>query len=168
MNYVIGHISAKYHQAFMEISRVLKLGGYFLFDCDNKWKLFLKFQKDRYQRALQTPMDIGYNYHWRIEEGRTPMLFKTFTNEEVHRILQNNGLEIVKTWSIGGVTSCILPALASPFKKSESEYDDIHLGYSVWGRIKLWSFSRLDYLFGKLPYFSKKAYTNIILAKKVR
>lgn len=177
LDLVISHIGAKYHIAFKEISRVLRKGGWLLFDCDNKWRFLLKEEEEKYQRALEAPKDIGNLHEWGLSEDEwdekykgkvKPIIFKTFTHQELKEILEENGFEIIKQWGIGCLTTSLIPKVASKFFGEEIYDEKIGLNKSVFGRFQLWFFSRLDYTLGRMPYLSKKCYNNLILARKIK
>jgi len=175
LDLVFSHISAKYNDAFKEISRVMKPGGYFLFDCENKWKFMLKREMDVYEAAMKSEKDVGNLYEWGLAEDEweekykgkvKPMILKKFTYKEIKQIMEENGFKIVKNWAGASMTTSFIPAI---FSKGDELYEErIGLSKTRFGRLQLWASARVDYLIGKLPYCSKKGYTHIILAKKIR
>ena len=177
---VLSHIPAKYHVAFSEISRVLKKGGYFLFDCDNKWRFMLKNEEEKYKRAKEVEKYLGHVHEWGLstdewsEEdkiaGHKPMVFKTFTHKELKEILAENGMEFIRYWGVGVLTTSLVDRIETKDESGEPIPYDEKLGLSeTWhGRAQLTFFSRFDYLLGRLPYFKKHSYTTLVLARKIR
>src|SRR3989344_7174575 len=174
---VLSHIPAKYHVAFSEISRVLKKGGYFLFDCDNKWRFLLKSEEEKYRRAKAVEKYLGHVHEWGLatdewsEEDKAanhkPIVFKTFTHKELKEILAENGMEFIRYWGVGVLTTSLVDQIESKDESGDPIPYDEKLGLSetLSGRTQLAFFSRFDYLLGRLPYFKKHSYTTLVLAR---
>lgn len=149
---VLSHIPA-YSQAFSQISRVLKPGGFFLFSVLNKWCIQTLLSPQDFQKALKTK--VG---HWRTwachgDEGELiAMDLKTFSQHELREILRQNGFDLVSTEAIH-ITSLLVPL--------RLQYGKINL----WGRIFV-LLGNFDRYISKAPFFRTFGYTKMIVARK--
>lgn len=149
---VLSHIPA-YQQALIQISRVLKPGGFFLFSVLNKWCIHTLLSPRELKKALKSK--IG---HWRTwacydDEGELiSMDLKTFSQHEMQKILEQNGFDVIRTEAIH-ITSLLVPL--------RLQYGKMNL----WGRIFAF-LGKVDQYISTAPFFRNFGYTKMMVARK--
>ncbi len=155
---ILSHIHKEYPYAISEIARVCKPGGYVFFDIDNKWNLSLCYEWEELRTAIQTSLFEGHVRIWSFIDstGRyNTMKFKTFTPQEIKRLLASYGLDIV---SFEGII--IFPNLLP---------QNIHYNPSSKGILShaVMALSKFDSLVSKLPGLSGLGIGASIIARRL-
>lgn len=143
----------EYEKAFEEASRVLKKEGIFIFSILNKWNLRTLFFLKELRDALKTR--DGHVRIWKCsysEKDMVTLKLKTFTKNEIRRILSKNKFEIIDVTGIH-IFSLLVPL--------EFQYGKVN----NWGKLFIY-LGKADKLINRISPFNHFSYTKIITAIK--
>jgi len=94
---IISHIHNGYREAISEVGRIIKPGGYLLFDIDNKWNLGLLSEPHELKAAIQT-ISSGHIREWSFLDAfgdQCSLHFKTFRPSEIKGLLNGAGFTVL-------------------------------------------------------------------------
>lgn len=153
---IISHIHWGYREAISEAARVLKPGGHFLFDIDNKWNLGL-LSDPRELKAAFKILPSGHIREWSFLDSfgsQCSLHFKTFRPSEIRGIIEGEGFTIMDFQGL-----IILPNII-PQSFHYNYPPERFLGRTIN------ALSRLDRLISRAPFFRGLGIGAMIMARK--
>ncbi|MGH7376982.1 MAG: class I SAM-dependent methyltransferase [Candidatus Methylomirabilales bacterium] len=157
---VIGLIP-DYATAIAEFARVCRPGGTVTIQHDNKWHVGLLWRPDELVWAVRT-RGAGdrriwtYTYVTRAE--RVDFVYKTYTGQEMTRLLTASGLQVVRRLGLHMVSSIVPEPYQTVYRDGQPLYD-------TFKRLIL-TLGRLDFALKALPGMSRVGYAAILVADK--
>jgi hypothetical protein len=157
---VIGLIP-DYATAIAEMARVCRPGGTVTIQHDNKWHVGLLWRPDELVWAVRT-RGAGdrriWSYTYLTRAERVDFVYKTYTGQEMTRLLTGAGLRIVRRLGLHMVSSIIPEPYQTVYKDGQPLYD-------TFKRLIL-TLGRLDFALQALPGMSRVGYAAILVAEK--
>jgi ubiquinone/menaquinone biosynthesis C-methylase UbiE len=153
---IISHIHNGHREAISEAARVIKPGGYLIFDIDNKWNLGLLSEPHELKASLETPFS-GHLREWSFLDAfgnQCSLHFKTFMPSEIRGLLKDAGLSVLDLRGL-----IILPNLI-PQRYHYNYPPERFLGKATL------ALARADRLINRLPFFRGFGIGALIVARK--
>lgn len=159
---VFSHI-ASVDKAFAEVARVLKPGGVFVFDIDNKWHAGLLFSPKELWESIRKRGSLMREWEYMYETMATTLVkTRAFVHADLEGLLSRHGFEM-EAFTGCHVLSSLLPykyqaPLVIPRLYSIGQLGllpelDIHLG-------------KVDQWLGQAWPFNRLGFTKVIFARK--
>ncbi len=148
----ISHIN-DYEKAYKESLRVLKPGGYFIFSVLNKWNIGLFYSLLELKSAVW--LKDGHFRIWKCEDdngNETQMELKTFSRDEIQRILKKYNTNIIYSQGIH-ICSLIIPLI---FQRGV---------LNIFGKI-FYLLGNFDKLYSSIKPICNFGYTCLYVSKK--
>jgi ubiquinone/menaquinone biosynthesis C-methylase UbiE len=159
---VYSHIG-DYAKAFAEAARVLKPGGCFAFDLDNKWHTGLLYSPGELWQSVRERGSVVRDWEYVYEDFRTVTVkTKAFTHQDLVATLKQAG------FSIEAFTGCHILSSLIPYRYQAPLVMDRLFSIGQLGLIPelCMHLGKLDQLLGARWPLNRLGFTKVIFARK--